>query len=121
MPDMFADRVQDSTTTTGTSDLTLSGTPPTGMQAFSTEFPLNSPFYYTISSSGSSEWEVGIGYLSGSTTLVRQRVLSSSNSNALVSLSAGTKDVFCSIPAKVANATEFRGRVEAMRLGACMP
>ncbi len=93
----YADRVKDTTTTTGTGNVTLSGTPPTGYQAFATPFAVNDPIEYTIA--GGAEWEVGIGYLSGSTTLVRDRVLRSSNSDALVNFSAGTKDVFCTLPA----------------------
>lgn len=94
-----ADRVKDSTTTTGTGNITLSGTSPTGYRNFNAVFGTDSRFYYAISSSGSAEWEVGIGYLSGTTTLVRETVESSSNSNALVNFSAGTKDVFCTAAA----------------------
>jgi hypothetical protein len=56
--------------------------------------------YYTISSNGGAEFEVGIGtYTSSGTTLSRTTVLSSSNSGSLVNLSAGTKDVFVTYPA----------------------
>jgi hypothetical protein len=95
----FADRVKDTTTTTGTGDLTLAGAPPTGYIAFATAFASNDRVYYCISSSGGAEWEVGWGTLSASTTLQRTTILASSNANAVVSLSAGTKDVFCDIPA----------------------
>lgn len=95
---MLDDRVKDTTTTTGTGNLTLSGSAPTGFQTFNAAFGTSVFFYYAISASGSSEWEVGIGYLSASTTLVRERVLSSSNSDAAVDLSSGTKDVFCTFP-----------------------
>jgi hypothetical protein len=93
----YADRVKDTTTTTGTGNVTLSGTPPTGYQAFGTPFAVNDPIDYCIA--GGAEWEVGVGYLSASTTLVRDRVLRSSNSDALVNFSAGTKDVFCTLAA----------------------
>jgi hypothetical protein len=94
-PFLYSDRVKDSTTTTGTGNITLSGTAPTGYESFNTAFGTNTAFIYCISSSGGSEWEVGEGYLSASTTLVRDTVLQSSNSDALVSFSSGTKDVFC--------------------------
>ena len=56
--------------------------------------------YYTISSNGGAEFEVGIGtYTSSGTTLSRTTVLTSSNSGSLVNLSAGTKDVFVTYPA----------------------
>ena len=116
----FSDRVKDTTTTTGTGNLTLSGTAPTGFVNFNSAFGTGKPFYYTISSNGGAEWEVGIGNLSASTTLVRSRVLSSSNSNALVNLSAGTKDVFVSIPAMYINDTETRGRMGMMVIGATL-
>lgn len=95
----FGDRVKDSTTTTGTGSLTLSGTAPTGYMDFNAVFGTNKYFFYCISTQDGAEWEVGRGYLSSSTTLVRDKILSSSNSNAVVSLSAGTKDVFNTIPA----------------------
>ncbi len=98
----FADRVKDTSTTTGTGNLTLAGSPPTGFQSFDTAFghAAGNNFYYAIE--GGSEWEVGQGHLSASTTLVRDQVFASSNSNALVSFSAGTKNVFNTIPAKYA-------------------
>lgn len=93
---MLKDRVKDTTTTTGTGAITLSGSAPTGFQTFNAAFSTNVEFYYTIV--GGAEWEIGIGYLSASTTLVRAKVLSSSNAGALVNFSAGSKDVFESLP-----------------------
>ena len=98
MPAPFghSDRVKDTTTTTGTGNLTLSGTAPTGFVNFNTAFGTNFGFAYAIQTSGGgSQWEVGYGYLSASTTLVRDLVLASSNSGAAVDFSAGSKDVFC--------------------------
>jgi hypothetical protein len=91
----FADRVKDTTTTTGLGDVTLSGTAPTGFVSFNAVFGTNVRFPYVICSNGGAEWEAGIGYLSGATTLVRDRVRASSNAGASVSLSSGTKDVIC--------------------------
>lgn len=96
---IYADRVKDTTTTTGTGSVTLSGTAPTGFQAFATAGAVGDNFYYAIV--GGAEWEVGYGTLTGSTTLARSRVVASSNSGALVTFSAGTKDVFCTIPATI--------------------
>lgn len=90
---MFADRVKETTTTTGTGDITLAGAA-SQFQSFNSAFGTQKPFYYAIVGQSGTEWEVGVGYLSGSTTLVRQRVTASSNSNALVNFSSGTKDVF---------------------------
>jgi len=99
----FKDRPQDTTTTTGTGNITLSGTAPTGKVDFNTAFGTGVSFYYTIQGQGSAEWETGVGYLSASTTLVRDRVTASSNSNAAVNFSAGTKDVFCDAVAEQFN------------------
>lgn len=97
MPLVLADRVKDTTTTTGTGTVTLSGTPPTGFQAFSVIGNGNTT-YYTIAAG--SQWEVGIGtYSSTGPTLSRDTVLDSSNSGSLVNFSAGTKDVFVTYPA----------------------
>jgi hypothetical protein len=95
------DRVKETTTTTGTGTVTLSGAA-TGFQSFSAIGNTNET-YYCIAGQGTSEWEVGIGtYTSSGTTLSRTTVLSSSNSGSLVTFSAGTKDVFCTFPAGIA-------------------
>jgi len=94
----FADRVKETTTTTGTGNITLAGAA-SQYQSFNTAFGIGPEFYYAIVGQTGTEWEVGEGYLTGSTTLVRDAVYSSSNSNALVNFSAGTKDVFCTIAA----------------------
>lgn len=96
---VIADRVRDTTTTTGTGALTLSGTAPTGFRAFASVMATGDTTWYCISSSGGAEWEVGWGTLTGATTLTRDVVYASSNAGALVSLSAGTKDVFITAPA----------------------
>jgi hypothetical protein len=96
---ILADRVKDTTTTTGTGTVTLSGTAATGFQNFSVIGNGNTT-YYTIAGQGTSEWEVGIGtYTSAGTTLSRTTILASSNSNSAVNFSAGTKDVFVTYPA----------------------
>ena len=93
---VLADRVQETTTTTGTGTVTLAGAA-TGYQTFVAVGDGNST-YYTIA--GGSEWEVGIGtYTASGTTLSRTTVISSSNSGSLVTFSAGTKNVFVTYPA----------------------
>lgn len=89
----FADRVKDTTTTTGTGAITLSGTAPTGYQSFATGLGSASLMVgYAIV--GTSEWETGKGIFNGTTGLTRETVRQSSNGNALVNFSAGTKEVF---------------------------
>lgn len=96
---VLADRVKETTTTTGTGTITLAGAQ-TGYQSFSAIGNGNTT-YYTIALQGGSEWEVGIGtYTSSGTTLSRDTILASSNSGSAVNFSAGTKDVWCDYPAK---------------------
>lgn len=97
---VLADRVKDTTLTTGTGAVTLSGTPPTGFRSFGAGVGDGNTTYYTIAGVGTSEWEVGLGtYTASGTSLSRDVVLSSSNGNALVPFSAGAKDVFVTYPA----------------------
>ncbi len=92
---VLADRVKDTTLTTGTGAVALSGTPPTGFRSFGAGVGDGNTTYYTIAGVGTSEWEVGIGtYTAAGTSLSRDVVLASSNANALVNFSAGAKDVF---------------------------
>ena len=90
------DRVQEFTTTTGTGTLTLTGSPD-GFETFSSAVCNGNTTYYAISSN-TTEFEVGIGTV-GAGTLSRDTVISSSNSDALVNFSAGTKNVFVTLPA----------------------
>ena len=98
MPIVVKDRVNETSTTTGTGTFTLAGAV-TGFQTFAAIGDGNTT-YYTIVLQGGSEWEVGLGtYTSSGTTLSRDTILSSSNSNNAVNFSAGTKNVFCDYPA----------------------
>jgi hypothetical protein len=95
---VVADRVQETTTSTGTGTITLAGAA-TGFQSFSAIGDGNTTFY-TIADQSGSNWEVGIGtYTASGTTLSRTTVLSSSNSGSLVNFGAGTKNVFVTYPA----------------------
>lgn len=91
----FRDRTADTTTTTGTGTLTLLGAAPTGFRAFSAAGHTSGcTVRYSIVSADRSEWEVGEGvWTSSGNTLTRDTVYASSNANALVNFSAGTKDV----------------------------
>ena len=93
------DRVKETSTTTGTGAVTLGGAV-TGFEAFSAGIGNSNTTYYAIFNTGTAEFEVGLGTLNGnSTTLTRTTVISSSNSDAAVNFAAGTKDVFCTLPA----------------------
>jgi hypothetical protein len=98
------DRVQETTTTTGTGTITLAGAV-TGFQSFSAIGNANTTYYAIV---GGSEWEVGIGtYTSSGTTLSRDTILASSNSGSAVNFSAGTKNVFCTYSADRAVDTQL--------------
>ena len=91
------DRVKETSTTTGTGTLTLAGAV-SGFRSFSVVGNGNQT-YYCIELN--TEWEVGIGtYTTSGTTLSRDIVLASSNAGALVSFSAGSKNVFITDPAE---------------------
>lgn len=107
---IVADRVKETTTTTGTGTVTLAGAV-TGFKAFSAVCANNDTAYYSIE--GGAEWEVGLGtWLTGGT--LARSVISSSNSNALVSFSAGSKNVFITQPASVISALGSIAKVMAI-------
>jgi len=93
------DRVKETTTTTGTGTLTLGGAV-TGFETFAAGVGNSNTTYYAVTLPGSSEFEVGLGTLSSdSSTIARSTIISSSNSDNAVNFSAGTKTIFCTIPA----------------------
>lgn len=101
---VLADRVQETTTTTGTGTVTLAGAV-SGFQSFSVVGNGNTT-YYTIVDSTAGTWEVGLGtYTSSGTTLSRTTVLASSNSGSLVNFGAGTKQVFVTYPSAMASSS----------------
>ena len=94
------ERVKETTATTGTGTVTLAGAV-THFEAFSAIGNTNTTYYCIVHENTSyDEWEVGYGvYTSSGTTLTRTAV-TSSNGDALVSFTAGTKSVFCTLPAE---------------------
>jgi hypothetical protein len=116
----FYPRVHETTTTTGTGDLTLAGAV-AQFSSFASRLAVGEPFWYAIVGQTGTEWEEGYGVLSGATTLVRTTSLYSSNADALVSFSAGTKDVFLTIPAFWMNREDTHGMVTAKLTGLAMP
>ncbi len=93
------DRVKETTTTTGTGAVSLGGAV-TGFETFAAGIGNSNTVYYCIAHQDQAEFEVGLGTLDGdSSDLTRTTIISSSNSDSAVDFSAGTKDVFCTIPA----------------------
>lgn len=112
------DRVKETTTSTGTGDITLAGAV-TRYKAFSAVFSVgDQQIPYCIEAQSGSEWEVGLGTYSASNTLTRDKVYASSNGDAAVNFSAGTKDVFLTGAAEVLDIT---GRQIAIQRGYAMP
>jgi hypothetical protein len=110
---MIADRVKELSVTTGTGAITLGGAV-TGFESFNTAFGVGPSFDYCIESidgatgAPNGPWEIGSGHLSGAATLVRDTVRQSSNADALVNFAAGTKNVFCTLPASVVIALQAK-------------
>ena len=107
------DRVKETSTTTGTGTINLAGAE-TGYESFVSGIGTGNTTYYAIELNSAGEFEVGIGTVTDATpdTLSRDTIISSSNSDAAVNFSAGTKNVFCTLPAKktispVMDATTF--------------
>ena len=97
------DRVKETTTSTGTGTINLAGAE-TGFETFVAGVGNSNTCYYCIAHQSADEFEVGLGTVTDATpdTLARTTVISSSNSDSAVDFSAGTKDVFCTLPASKA-------------------
>ena len=93
------DRVKETSTTTGTGTFDLAGAA-TGFQTFVAGVGDTNTTYYAIFNQGTTEWEVGLGTVTDAATdtLARTTLISSSTGSA-VDFAAGTKDVFCTLPA----------------------
>ena len=99
----YADRVQESTATSGTGAITLGGAS-TAYQSFATAFG-SSPVGGSVDIcygivDGSGNWEVGVGTYNGSgaNTVTRVRVIASSNAGALASFSGSGQTIWVDFP-----------------------
>lgn len=91
------DRTKESSSTTGTGAFTLSGAP-SNYVTFNTGVGVNNFTWYAINHLSANEWEVGYAQLTGATTLTRIQVLAGTNGTSFVNFSAGTKEVFVTLP-----------------------
>ena len=97
---VVADRVKETTTTTGTTTIVLDGAE-TGFQSFADGVGSGNTTYYAIVDELNGDYEVGVGtvtYSAPDTFLSRTTVLSSSNSGSKVNLQSGEKFVFVTQP-----------------------
>jgi hypothetical protein len=103
---VVADRVQETTTTTGTGTYTLAGAKD-GFQSFAAVGDGNTTYY---ACTDGTDYEIGIGtYTASGTTLARSTIIESSNSDAAVSWSSGDKDIFVTLPASKATVLDSSG------------
>lgn len=96
-----ADLVHETSTTTGTGNLTVAAVNGRrrGSDAYGTsDLGARNPIMF-IGNRDADEWEIVPCYFSDANTLVRGTPLRSSNSNAAVNFSAGIKDITSDIPA----------------------
>jgi hypothetical protein len=104
------DRVKETSTTTGTGTFTLDGAV-SGFETFSSAIGNTNTTYYAIVNSN-GEFEVGLGTV-GAGTLSRDTIISSSNSDAAEDFTAGTKNVFVTLPASKAVILDSSGNIVA--------
>jgi hypothetical protein len=108
-----ADRVKETTTTTGTGTIDLGGAI-AGFQTFVAGIGNGNETYYVITDPNTGDFEVGVGTVTDAATdtLSRDSVITSSNAGSLVNFGAGTKDVFCSLPSERAVIIDDASNVE---------
>lgn len=99
---LTADRVLETSTTTGTGTLNLDGAV-SGYRTFAVGIGHGNTCFYAIHHQSANEWEVGIGTVTSGTpdTLARTTIIASSNSGDAVNFSAGDKRVFATLPARL--------------------
>ena len=95
------DRVKETSTTSGTGNITLGGVSAgQGNVTFNSGIGTGNTTYYCIFEQGTNTFEIGRGTLSGSTTLERTTVINNSSGNtSKISFSGGTLDVIGTMPA----------------------
>ena len=110
------DRVQETTTTTGTGTVTLGGAV-SGFQSFFNAGLNNGDTTYYCVTSGTA-WEVGLGTFStGPNAIARTTILASSASGSAITL-AGTSNIFCVYPAGKSVYLDASGNVAGYNLTA---
>jgi len=108
---VLADRVQETTATTGTGSLTLGGAV-SGYQSFAVVGNGNTCYYTIVNGSA---WEVGIGtYSTTGPSLARTTVLSNSNSDTSPITLSGASSVFVTYPAERSVNLDASGNVSPL-------
>lgn len=94
---LLKDSVSETSTTTGTGSYTLAGAR-TGYSTFGSALANGDACHYVARDATGGGWEVGLGTWATGGTLARTRVIRSSNSNAAVNWSAGTREISLTQP-----------------------
>jgi hypothetical protein len=104
---VLADRVQETSTTSGTGTLTLNGAV-NGFQSFANGVGNGNTCYYTIYDTVAYTWEVGVGtYTTSGSTLTRTTVFSnSSQTTSLINFAGNLMNVWVDYPAEKAVSTD---------------
>lgn len=119
MAHLTEDRILETSTSTGTGTFALAGAV-TGFKTFASVLAVNDTVWYYIegvdaNGLATGEWEAGLGTYSAASVLTRTTVQRSSNANAAVTFSAGTKRVGVTL---IANQSLQRNNVGAVLLPA---
>lgn len=109
---VLADRVQETSTTSGTGTLTLNGAV-NGFQSFANGVGNGNTCYYTIYDTVAYTWEVGVGtYTTSGSTLTRTTVLSnSSHTTSLINFAGNLMNVWVDYPAEKAVIQDTNGNI----------
>jgi hypothetical protein len=93
---IFADRVQETSSNTGIGTYTLLGAV-SGYQSFAVIGNANTVYYVAANT---NNYEIGNGtYISANTALIRSTIIASSNNGSAVNWGGDTKTIFCDLPA----------------------
>jgi hypothetical protein len=92
----FFDRICETTSTTGTGTVTLTGAI-AQHKTFASRFTVGAAndIEYMILDGNGNDWEIGYGTLATSTTIARNFVGASTNADAKISLSSNIHKIFC--------------------------
>lgn len=100
MAHIYADRVKETSTSTGTGNLVLDGAVAGHISFMDAAVNYTNTFTYVVDAG--SQWEIGKGHLTDNGTnyvLIRDAVIKSTNSNTFVNFSAGEKTLFLTLSA----------------------
>ena len=93
------DRVQETTITSGTGNVTLQGAV-AGYLSFTSTVGVSNQTYYGIVDDVDNVWEIGIGTLISDTVLRRDTIIASSSGSSLIDFSGNQSSVFVDVPAE---------------------